>query len=137
MSHTKTIADLLNALTESMSDRDVAKAVIKGELASAITSARIESNMSQAELAKSIGKTQSTISKWEAGDTNFTVDLLVDIAADLDLDLTVRLKKTIKKARIKKTPSGYSTPTNSGKILMFPGGYSAAKHSCDEELLEM
>lgn len=131
MSHTKTMSDLMTALTETLSDRDIAKAMIKADISSTITSTRMNANLSQAELAKSIGKTQSTISKWEAGDTNFTVDSLVDIAADLNLDLTIKLKKPLPKLSHSPIPS-YTAPR--AKIYNFATYYSP--HN-SEELKEM
>ncbi len=116
MDQTKTISDLMAALTKTLSERDVARALIKADISRTITNVRINAGLSQAELAKSIGKTQSTISKWEAGDTNFTVDSLVDIAADLDLDLTIKLKKHTPKAQYSERPNYQST----AKIYTFP-----------------
>lgn len=87
-----TIEDLLTALTENLSNRDLMKANLKSNLAVAITDKRIADGLNQKELAEKINKSQATISKWENGDTNFTVDLLVEIAFDLDMDLTISLK---------------------------------------------
>lgn len=131
MNHTKTIDDLMNALTASMSKRDIAKSLIKADISGAITNARMSENLSQSALAEKLGKTQGTISKWEAGDANFTVDLLVDIAADLGLDLTVKLKKPAPNASRHERPSYQST---GAQIYYFPT-YS----SCDDndELEEM
>ena len=134
MSRKKTISDLLDALTESMSDRDIAKSVIKSEISSAIISARLSESLSQAELAQKIGKTQSAISKWEAGDTNFSIDLLVDIAADLNLDLTVKLVSPSKKIRRAKASPSYQTIPNN-KIINFPTGYATPNFY--EDLLEI
>lgn len=131
MSHTKTIDDLMHALTASMSEREIAKSLIKADISGAITNARMSENLSQSALAEKLGKTQGTISKWEAGDANFTVDLLVDIAADLGLDLTIKLKKPAPAVSHPERPSYQST---SAKIYYFPT-YS----SCDDndEIEEM
>ncbi|WP_308541797.1 helix-turn-helix transcriptional regulator [uncultured Oscillibacter sp.] len=132
MNQTKTIADLMSALTETLSERDTAKAIIKADISSTIASTRIKSGLSQAQLAEKIGKTQGTISKWEAGDTNFTVDLLVDIAADLDLNLTIKLQKPVNKSfRLMRTD--YHTPSK--KVCIFPTTYNG--FSDFEELKEM
>ena len=117
MDHKKTIADLMEALTESLSDREVAKAVIKSNIANAIIAARVASGLSQSELAASIGKTQSTISKWENGSANFSIDMLVDIAADMDLDLTISLNRPAERVSYKRPPQEYRTPQN--KIINF------------------
>lgn len=136
MNNTKGISDLLDALTANLSDREIAKAIIKSDLSATITCARVAANLSQAELARSIGKSQSTISKWEAGDTNFTIDMLVDIAADLNLDLTIKLNKPAARPA-HKSGSGYTTST--AIIYNFPKVYSGPSYSIDdgEELKEM
>lgn len=92
MSPKITIEDLLTTLTENLSDKDLMKAELKSNLAVAITDKRIADGLNQKELAEKINKSQATISKWENGDTNFTIDLLVEIAFDLDMDLTISLK---------------------------------------------
>ena len=121
MNQTKTIADLMSALTETISERDTVKALIKADISSTITSTRIKAGLSQSQLAEKIGKTQSTISKWEAGDTNFTVDSLVDIAADLDLNLTIKLQKPVNKGfRLIRT----DYHTSSKKVRVFPTTYN-------------
>lgn len=138
MGHKKSGADLLDALIDAfgLSNQDVAKAAIKSDLAMAIISARMDAGLNQSELAQKLGKTQSTISKWESGDTNFTVDLLVDIAADLDLDLTIKLNKPVPKPAL-KSGSGYTTST--AIIYDFPKVYSGPSYCIenDEELKEM
>ena len=132
MNQTKTIADLMSALTETISERDTAKALIKADISSTITSTRIKAGLSQAQLAEQIGKTQSTISKWEAGDTNFTVDSLVDIAADLELDLTIKLHKPVNKC-FRSMKTDYRTSNK--KVCVFPTTYNG--YSDFEDLKEM
>ena len=80
MKKSATMKDLLLALTENMSAEEILSADIISSLSNAIAKKRIGLDMTQAELAASIGKKQSTISKWENGDMNFTVRLLAEIA---------------------------------------------------------
>ena len=131
MSHTKTGADLLDALIDAfgLTDQDIAKTAIKSNIANTIASARINAGLSQSELATKIGKTQSTISKWESGEVNFTIDLLVDIAADLNLDLDIRLKKATPKETYSRPNTYYRGDT---KIYDFP-----LYRGLQEELKEM
>ena len=132
MNQVKTITDLMSALTDTIPERDTAKALIKADISSTIASTRIKAGLSQSQLAEKIGKTQSTISKWEAGDTNFTVDSLVDIAADLELNLTIKLQKPVN-IGFRLTQADYHTSSN--KVFLFPTTYNGSTDS--EELKEM
>ena len=92
MSKSRTMDDLLSALTESLNADDLLAADLVSDISSAITKRRISMGLSQKDLAKKIGKTQGTISKWENGDMNFTIELLAEIATKLDMDLSVKLR---------------------------------------------
>lgn len=50
------------------------------KFASKFKELREEKGLSQVELAKELGFTQSAIAKWESGDRNPSLDLLVTIA---------------------------------------------------------
>lgn len=52
---------------------------------------RTRRNMTQQEFANKLNVKQSMISRWEGGNSNFTIRTLSKIAADLDLDLYVNL----------------------------------------------
>lgn len=60
------------------------------EIAYQILQLRNAKKMSQSELAKKIGSTQSNIARMERGNQNFTVNLLDKVANALDAKLTVR-----------------------------------------------
>lgn len=92
MKKSKTLDDLLSILTENMSDEDILAIDISSKLSGAIARRRIDLGLSQSELASKLGKSQSTISKWENGDMNFTVESLAEIAVKLGMELTVDLK---------------------------------------------
>ncbi len=91
MKKNPTMEELLSALTETMSAQDILAADIISSLSNAIAKRRIAMGLSQKELADQIGKSQSTISKWENGDLNFSIETLAEIAVKLELDLTVKL----------------------------------------------
>ncbi len=86
------IYDLLVALTENMEDYEILTADITSSISNEIAKRRMSMNLSQKELAAKLGKTQSTISKWENGDMNFTIELLAEIACKLDMRLSVEIK---------------------------------------------
>lgn len=125
-----TIEDLLSVLTENLSSQDILAADVMSSISNAITKQRLSMGLSQSALAKKIGKTQSTISKWENGDKDFTISLLADIAVNLGMDLSVELK-----ARQNVVESGpYKSVT--GKIIDFQKARTASYSGCDFELLK-
>lgn len=92
MNQNHTIESFLKDLAQYYSPADLLSSTIKSDIANRITSYRIENGLSQSELAKKVGKTQSAIAKWESGSTNFTIEALSEIAVHLDLDLIVKLQ---------------------------------------------
>ena len=69
-----------------------AEADIEVRLALEIAKARIKARMTQGELAKSVGTTQSVISRIEAGNQNLTIRTLAKIAATLHTALIIHLR---------------------------------------------
>lgn len=61
------------------------------EIAYQILQLRKKKKMSQAELAKKIGTTQSNVARIESGQQNFTVSLLNKIAHALGRNLSIKL----------------------------------------------
>jgi DNA-binding XRE family transcriptional regulator len=59
------------------------------EIAYQVLQLRKRAGMSQAELAKKIGTTQSNVARIETGKQNFTTEILVKIAKALNKDLKV------------------------------------------------
>lgn len=62
------------------------------ELAYSMLQIRRQKKMSQAALAKKIGTTQSNIARMEAGNQNFSLNMLVKIAEALNKRLDIRFK---------------------------------------------
>lgn len=69
-----------------------AKADIEVRLALQIAKARARAKMTQGQLARAIGTTQSVISRIEAGNQNLTVKTLARIAAVLHTTLVIALR---------------------------------------------
>ena len=63
------------------------------EIAYQILQLRKKKKLSQAQLAKKIGTTQSNIARMEAGQQNFTTDTLQKIAYAFDCDLRIDFVK--------------------------------------------
>jgi transcriptional regulator with XRE-family HTH domain len=55
----------------------------------ALVSARIESELTQRDLAQRLGVKQSALARWEAGQTMPTLDTLFRVAKTLNLDFTI------------------------------------------------
>lgn len=68
------------------------RADIEVKLAIQIAKARERARLTQAELAKEIGTTQSVISRIERADQNLTVETLSKIAKALDSNLVIQLR---------------------------------------------
>lgn len=62
------------------------------EIAYQILQLRKKSNISQGELARRIGTTQSNVARMEGGRQNFTVDTLEKIAETFNKDLVISIK---------------------------------------------
>ena len=71
-----------------------AEADIEVRLALQIAKARAKAGMTQGQLAKAAGTTQSVISRIEAGNQNLTVRTLSKIAAILHTALIIQLRHT-------------------------------------------
>ena len=68
-------------------------AKLMAQFSNAITSERLNLNMSQQDFAKHISATQSLISRWECGDYNFSINKIAEIAAKLDLNVDFKINK--------------------------------------------
>ncbi len=71
-----------------------AEADIEVRLALQIAKARAKARLTQGQLAKAVGTTQSVISRIEAGNQNLTVRTLSKIAAVLHTALIIQLRHT-------------------------------------------
>lgn len=69
-----------------------AKARLAIDLSMQISKAREKAKMTQGQLAKAIGTTQSVISRIEVADQNLTIGTLTKIALALNRELVVELR---------------------------------------------
>ncbi len=91
MKKTATVGDLLSALSQSISPAELKTALITSEISAQITKERINRGMTQKEFASFLGVSQPMISKWEAGDYNFTISAISDIFEKLELDYSFNI----------------------------------------------
>ena len=62
------------------------------EVISQIMEARVEQNMTQAELAKRVGTQKSNISRLESGNYNPSLDFLIKVAKSLGKEISIQIK---------------------------------------------
>ncbi len=78
---------MISALALHLGDEEATLSVLQSMIAAEITGRRIDMNLTQKDLAHLLNVSQSTLSKWESGETNFTLSTLVSIATKLDIEL--------------------------------------------------
>lgn len=81
------LQELFDALTAEMTPEDILASGIKGLIAADITIQRQKKGISQAQLAEILGVKQAQVSKWEKGNTNYTIETLCRIASALDMEI--------------------------------------------------
>lgn len=88
MTHTdfKT-TDLISSIAENISDEELQMSILQGLIAAEISMKRQSMGLTQKQLADIIGVSQTSVSKWEAGETNFTLQTLVKISIKLGLSM--------------------------------------------------
>lgn len=108
---------MLSALTLNMDDEKTTLSALQGTIAAEITGRRIDLGMTQKDLAHFLGVSQSTLSKWESGETNFTLSTLVSIACKLDIEM---------QSPYVPTPSNTYQPAYSNIIVLPTAGWNIA-----------
>lgn len=78
---------LLSALSANICAEELQLCTLQGLVAGGISTRRQELHMSQKQFADAMGVSQGLVSKWESGETNFTLSTLVSIASKLGLDM--------------------------------------------------
>lgn len=128
MDSSDSLVKLLSAVSKNMVPDTLALSALQGLIAAEITGKRIEKGMTQKDFSHLLGVSQSTLSKWESGETNFTLSTLVAIATKLDIQLQSPFVPT--------PPKSYQT--NTCNIIAFiPQGWHTASSPAafsDEEI---
>ena len=87
MDTSESMEKVFSALSRGMHDEELMLSVLQSMIAAEIIGQRIKKKMTQKELSSLLGVSQSTLSKWESGETNFTLSTLVSIASKLEIDM--------------------------------------------------
>ena len=124
----KTAADLLMAIGENMSAEEMMLLSLQGMIAAEVEMKRAELRMNQKQFAQYMGVTQATVSKWESGDTNFTLSTLVHIASKLGLKMQTPFEP--KERREKRAPA---SPANIVNFSTIAGGKATVSGSAHAE----
>lgn len=109
--------DLLANITNPIPTEELAIAGLEASICGEIIAQRIKRGMTQAQFAEYLGVSQGMISKWEAGNYNFTLRSLARIASKLELSL--------------QSPIAVNTPryTSAPKVIGFPSKWNTAQTS--------
>ncbi len=81
------LESLLATLSETMSDEELLLSVIQADISTTIASKRVSLGLSQKDFANALDVSQSQVSKWESGDSNFTLETLVRISLKLGIEM--------------------------------------------------
>ena len=118
MDTSESMEKVFSALSRGMHDEELMLSVLQSMIAAEIIGQRIKKKMTQKELSSLLGVSQSTLSKWESGETNFTLSTLVSIASKLEIDMQPPFVPTPPRTYQSKfsniivfTPPGWSSPS--------------------------
>lgn len=109
MDKSDSVKKMVSFFTDHLSTEETMLFVLQSMIAAEVTSRRVEMDMTQKDFAQLLNVSQSTLSKWESGETNFTLSTLVTIASKLDLE--------IQSSFVPKLPKAY--PTSYNNIIDF------------------
>jgi len=82
----KSLQETFDTLLQNIPKETQLANQLKGVVSSKIVQSRINTGMTQEQLAEKLGLTQPSLSKWENGDQNFTIEQICKICVLLDID---------------------------------------------------
>ena len=123
------VDELVNLITDGMTEEEAALDIMSIDVSVAIASKRIDMGMTQKEFSEYMGVSQALVSKWESGEANFTLKTLAQIAAKLGI-------KVRSPFIIERIPAFIDHFVN---IIQFPytGEWGVSAMSSNEDLKEM
>lgn len=83
----------VQSLVDSIGRKDMIEIALKAAVTSEILKCRYEKHMSQKEFAEFMGVSQAIVSKWESGETNFTIEKIAQICDKLGLIPELEIRK--------------------------------------------
>ena len=106
MTKSKPISELFDFFSDQMSNASFKAALITAEISARITKERIDRKMTQKEFSAFLGVSQPMVSKWEAGDYNFTISAVSEIFEKLGLDYDFEIRdNAIEEVTVEYTPA--------------------------------
>lgn len=124
MSKQMDLKSFLDALSKNMSDEDLLFTEVESKISSAIKSKRLSMGMTQDEFSSFLGVSQSKVSQWENGESNFTLKSLASLACKLHMFFSVDFRPEPPNSfSLSNTRSGF----NNSNVIAFPAS-TAANH---------
>lgn len=120
MNHSE-LNSLVNAIVPDASAEELQYAIFCGMIGAEIVMKRRNMGMNQKEFAEYMGVSQGLVSRWEHGETNFTLESLVKISAKLGFEMQCPIKPS--PAKVPYLPKGKVVYLSSKK------GWSAQSYS--------
>ena len=91
-SKARNLNDFLETVAEQLSDADLLSIKLMGKISDAFTQKRLTQGLTQKEFAEELGVTQASVSKWESGEYNLSIQKLAEISDKMDLDIDITLR---------------------------------------------
>lgn len=79
--------ELINSMADAFSAEELCLMSLQGVIAAEISIKRQEMKMNQKQFSEFMGVSQGLVSKWESGESNFTLSTLVNIASKLNIEI--------------------------------------------------
>ena len=123
MSNKEVERSFLSALSSGLSGDELLLATLQAMIAAEISMRRQELGLSQKDFAKKMRVSQGLVSRWEAGEANYTLSTLVKIASALGLELQSPI--------VSQPPKVY--PVGFSNVVLFPNhpSWSTTSFSSD------
>lgn len=84
----------VDSILPDASAENLQYSILCGMIGAEIVMKRREMGMNQKQFAEFMGVSQGLVSRWEHGETNFTLETLVNIASKLGLEMQSPIKPT-------------------------------------------
>lgn len=86
--------EFISRINDALGNRIEMEEMAKAKIASAILTKRYELKMSQTDFAEYMSVSQAMVSKWESGETNFSISAIAEICEKLSMIFDINISKT-------------------------------------------